>query len=98
MLNTVSVEKIEKFVETLITEEARQSEDGMKIVFENNEPSCVIMTWDKYKEMMEDQYLIGIVEERLKNGSGKTISHEEMLERLGITQEELDEMEDVEIE
>jgi len=73
----------------------------MKIIFENNEPSCVLMTWEKYQEMLEeteDQYLLGIVNEREKNGSGKTISHEEMLARLGITQEELDEMEDVEIE
>ena len=97
----VSVSRFNNGEAGMILDEVKKSAEGMKIIFENNEPSCVLMTWKKYQEMLEeieDQYLLGIVDEREKNGGGKTISHEEMIAKLGITQEELDEMEDVEIE
>ena len=115
MLNTTI--SVEKFLETLVSisrfnngeamtilKEVKKSADGMKIIFEDNEPSCVIMTWDKYKEMLEeieDQYLLGIVDEREKNGSGETISFEEILAERGLTVEDIDRMleeEDVELE
>jgi len=111
MINTVSVEK---FLKTLvhfsrfdngeavkILEEVKESSDGLKIVFENDEPSCVIMTWSKYKKMLEeteDQYLLGIVDEREKNGSGKTYSEQEVMRELGITEKDIEEAEDLEIE
>ena len=49
-------------------------------------------------EEAEDEYLLALVEERLKNDTGVRISWEEHLAKHGITQEELDEMEDVELE
>ena len=49
-------------------------------------------------EDSEDADLIRLVEERLANDSGVRYTWEEMLEATGITQEELDAMEDVEIE
>jgi hypothetical protein len=49
-------------------------------------------------EQLEDEYLLALVHERKRNGSGITISWEEHLAKNGITQEELDAMEDVEIE
>jgi len=53
---------------------------------------------DYLKEQAEDEYLLALAEERLKNGSGKTYSFDEILAEHGITREELDSMEDVEIE
>ena len=48
-------------------------------------------------EELEDMRLLKLAEERLRNSSGKLYSQEEILESLGITQEELDAMEDAEI-
>ena len=53
---------------------------------------------DYSDEDSEDADLIRLVEERLANDSGIRYTWEEMLEATGITQEELDAMEDVEIE
>lgn len=49
-------------------------------------------------EELEDMQLLRLAEDRIKNTSGKLYTHEEIMEQLGITNEELDSMEDVEIE
>ena len=49
-------------------------------------------------EILEDEYLLALALEREKNGSGKTYSFDEILKEHGITLQELEEMEDVEIE
>ena len=49
-------------------------------------------------EYLEDEWLLALALERKKNDNGVRYTHEEILARHGITQEELDEMEDVEIE
>ena len=54
--------------------------------------------FDYSDEDDEDADLIRLVEERLANDNGIRYTWEEMLEASGITQEELDAMEDVEIE
>ena len=64
------------------------------------EPSIddVDVEFDYSDEDNEDADLIRLVEERLANDSGVRYTWEEMLGASGITQEELDAMEDVEIE
>lgn len=49
-------------------------------------------------EELEDMQLLRLAEDRIKNTSGKLYTQEEIMEQLGITDEELDSMEDVEIE
>ena len=49
-------------------------------------------------EELEDMQLFRLAEDRIKNTSGKLYTQEEIMEQLGITDEELDSMEDVEIE
>lgn len=56
-----------------------------------------------YKKDMKDKFLndelLAEAIKRMENaGLSKTISHEEMMKLFGITQAELDEMDDVEIE
>jgi len=53
---------------------------------------------DDYIEELEDEWLLELVAERKKNDTGVRISHEAMWKNLGITQEEIDLMEDVELE
>lgn len=57
-----------------------------------------------YKKDMKDKFLnddelLAEAIKRMENADlSKTISHEEMMKKFGITQAELDEMDDVEIE
>lgn len=53
---------------------------------------------DEILEEAEDEYLLALAEERLKNDNGVRYTGEEIRQMFGITQEEVDEMEDVEIE
>jgi len=82
-----------------IFDEVRES--GYKIVVKNNTPTCVLLTPERYEKMMEmiiDQYLYELAEEREKNGTSKTYTFVEILEKDGLTFDELDAMEDVELE
>jgi PHD/YefM family antitoxin component YafN of YafNO toxin-antitoxin module len=76
-------------------------ETGCKIVLKNNIPACVLITPEKYNEMMEtiENYnLLVEAEMRMKNSNDEElISQNDMLSRLNINQSELDNIE-VEIE
>jgi PHD/YefM family antitoxin component YafN of YafNO toxin-antitoxin module len=66
---------------------------GCKIVLNNNKPACVLLTPEKYQEMVdmiEDQYLIALATERMKSDTGAAYPFEEILKRDGMTREELD--------
>ena len=76
-------------------------ETGCKVVVKNNTPTCILITPEKYNEMVdmiEDQYLLSLVEERERNSTGTTYSFEEILAEDGLTLADIDAMEDVEIE
>ena len=76
-----------------IFDEVREA--GCKIVVKNNVPACVLLTPERYKEMVEmieDQYLLALAEEREKNDTGITYPAEEVYKRLGIESDEHDEI------
>jgi len=76
-----------------IFDEVRES--GCKIVVKNNVPACVLMTPEKFKEMVdmiEDQCLLAIAEERLANGSTVTYPAEEVYKELGIDDDDLNDI------
>jgi Arc/MetJ-type ribon-helix-helix transcriptional regulator len=56
------------------------------------------IAFDYLKEQAEDEYLLALAEERERNDNGVRYSFDEILAEHGITREELDNMEDVEIE
>lgn len=71
-----------------------------KIVIKNNEPEAVIISPDEYKEIMErieNAELLALALEREANDDGKRYSFEEVMAEMGITEADLDAMEDVEI-
>ena len=71
------------------------------IVVKNNAPACVLLTPESYQEMLDiidDQYLLAVSEERLRNDNGATRSFEEILSKDGLTLADIEAMEDVEIE
>jgi len=76
--------------------------NGPKVVMKNNEPEAVILPPNQYVELMDllnDYELLSIAVERMEHFDPSTlISEEEMDRELGITQEELDSVGEVEFE
>ena len=74
---------------------------GVKIVVKNNKPACVLITPEKYEEMIEtieNYYLFIEAEKRMKAANqADFISHEQLMKVLNIKEEELENVE-VEIE
>jgi len=82
-----------------VFDEVRKS--GCKIVVKNNTPACVLLTPEKYQEMVsiiEDQCLLALAKDRELRDTGETYSLEELLAKDGLSIEDIDAMEDVEIE
>jgi len=79
-----------------IFEEVKTS--GCKVVVKNNTPACVLLTPERYQEMvdmLEDQYLLALAEERERNDTGETHTFEEVLAEDGLTIADLEAMDDV---
>lgn len=72
---------------------------GVKVVVKNNKPACVLITPEKYEEMIEtieNYHLFIEAEKRMKSASKiDFISHEQMMKELNIKE---DELKDVEVE
>ena len=82
-----------------IFEEVEQN--GIEIVLKNNTPVSVILPVQEYKKLMnelEDMMLCDETRRRLEEGLHATIPAEELYAEAGITQKEIDEAEEVEIE
>jgi len=76
-------------------------ESGCKVVVKNNIPTCIMLSPERFKamvEMIEDQALLEVAEARVNYNSGKTTSLEDVLAKDGLTLADIDAMEDVEIE
>ena len=95
----IPISRFNKGEASKIFDEVRSS--GFKVVVKNDAPACVLLTPERYQEiidMLDDQYLLAVAEERLKNDNGVTYSFDEILADNGLTREDIDAMEDVEIE
>ena len=95
----VPISRFNKGEANKIFDEVRLS--GGKIVVKNNVPACVLLTPEKYQEMIDmidDHYLLTLSEERLNNDSGANHSFEEILKKDGLTLADIEAIEDVEIE
>lgn len=74
--------------------------DGMKFIVKNNTPECVMLSVESYKKLLdalEDAEDLLVAEKRLAS-SEKTFSFEEVLNNSGITQKDLDDIDNSEIE
>jgi len=74
---------------------------GMKIVVKNNKPACVLLSPERYDEIMEllsDHLLLQEAEKRMADvKDDELLTQDEMMAELGISKEDLDEI-DVEID
>lgn len=72
------------------------------IVLKNNQPSAIILSPEEYKrltEIEEDYFLLLEANKRIEdNGNRGTIPMDTVLENLGISEDEIAGMEDVDIE
>lgn len=72
------------------------------IVLKNNQPSAIILSPEEYTrltEIEEDYFLLLEADKRMKgNGNKETISFNSVMSNLGISEDELLDMEDVDIE
>ncbi|WP_055665524.1 type II toxin-antitoxin system Phd/YefM family antitoxin [Desnuesiella massiliensis] len=78
------------------------NKNGYKIVVKNNKPTCVLITPERYREMeeiIENYNLLIEAERRMENAKDDDfIYSEEVLLNLGITKEELSNIDEVEID
>jgi PHD/YefM family antitoxin component YafN of YafNO toxin-antitoxin module len=91
----IPISRFNKGEASKIFDEVRLS--GYKIVVKNNVPACVLITPERYQEMVdmiEDQYLLELAEERERNSTGVEYSFEEILSERGLTTADIDAMED----
>ena len=98
MRSMVPVSRFNKGEASKIFDEVAKS--GIRIAVKNNKPACVMLSPERYEElleMIEDFELIMEAEKRLEDG-GETVSFQEVLDEFGITQADIDAAEDVEIE
>lgn len=75
---------------------------GPKVVMKNNMPECVLMSPEEYVKLIdeiEDMKLAAMAEERLAHADfSKAIPGEEVFRKAGITEEDLKDADEVEIE
>ena len=95
----IPISRFNKGEANKIFDEVRSS--GFKVVVKNNAPACVLLAPERYQEIMDrldDQYLLAVAEERIKNDNGVTHSFEDIFAKDGLTLADIEAMEDVEIE
>lgn len=65
---------------------------GPKIVVKNNVPECVLISPTEYQSMLEDYENLLLLTQAVKrnNENVQTISHEQLMKNLAITQDDLE--------
>lgn len=98
--DTISISLFNRGLAGKIFEDVKQS--GAKVVMKNNSAECVLLSPQEYVKLMDevnDARLLSIANERMQNfNSANLISSEELYKELGITEEDLDAIGEVEFE
>ena len=79
-----------------------RKKQGAKVVMKNNTPECVLMSPEEYLSLMEeveDAKLLRLAESRLQNFTpAETIPAEDVYQKYGITDADLADFDEVELE
>lgn len=98
--DTISISQFNRGLAGKIFDEVRKS--GAKVVMKNNAAECVLLSPEEYTNLMDelnDAKLMLIANARLQNKDfSRAISENEVYRELGITEEDLDSAEEVDIE
>ncbi|MGF6376749.1 antitoxin StbD [Clostridiales Family XIII bacterium PM5-7] len=99
MKNVIPVSRLNRGEASKILKEIETS--GHKVIEKNNTPIGVLLSVAEYESMietLEDLELLVQAQERMNDFDGETISEDEIRAEFGITEEDLDKIEDVEFE
>ncbi len=98
--NTISINSFEKGNPIEIFEDVKKT--GAKVVMHNNEPECVLLSPSEYLSLIEELQNAKSLQSNDENqvifDISMAIPEADVLKELGITEEELDEMDEVELE
>lgn len=98
--NTVPISQFNRGLAGKIFDEVRRT--GAKVVMKNNTAECVLLSPEEYVRLMDeinDAHLAEMAAERLEHFDPATlIPAEEVYRELGITEDDLEGYEEVEIE
>lgn len=98
--DTISISLFNRGLAGKIFEEVKQS--GAKVVMKNNTAECVLISPDEFMRLMDevnDARLLTIATERMeKYDPSSVIDAESLYKDLGITQEDLDTVGEVDLE
>lgn len=98
--DTISISLFNRGLAGKIFEDVKQS--GAKVVMKNNAAECVLLSPDEYIRLMDevnDARLLAIATERMEHFTpASVISADDLYKELGITQDDLDAVGEVEIE
>lgn len=98
--DTISISQFNRGLAGKIFEDVKQS--GVKVVMKNNAAECVLLSPDEYMRLMDevnDARLLTIAAERMAHyDPDSLVSADELYGELGITEEDIDNLGEVEIE
>ena len=98
--DTISISLFNRGLAGKIFEEVKQT--GAKVVMKNNAAECVLLAPDEYIRIMDevnDARLLAVATERMETFNPDTVvSADDLYKELGITQDDLDAIGEVEIE
>ncbi len=98
--DTISISLFNRGLAGKIFDDVKQS--GAKVVMKNNSAECVLMSPDEYVKLMDevnDARLLSLANEGMQNfNPANLISGEDLYKELGITEEDLDAIGEVEFE
>ena len=98
--NTISITQFNRGLAGKIFQEVKQS--GAKVVMKNNIPECVLISPDEYVRLMDevnDARLLALAVKRMENfNPNNTISEKQVMEELGVSEEDLSDFAEVEFE
>lgn len=98
--NTVSISLFNKGLAGKIFSDVKQS--GAKVVLKNNAPECVLISPQEYVKLIDeinDAQLLYTAAQRMQSYNPETaIPNEEIQKSLGVTDDELEAMDEVEFE
>ena len=76
--------------------------EGVKFIVNDNRPECVLLSIEDYKKILDEledsELLSSALEREAKNAGKSTIPFEIAMKEAGITQEDLDAIDETEIE
>ena len=98
--DTISISLFNRGLAGKIFEDVKQC--GAKVVMKNNSAECVLLSPDEYVKLMDevnDARLLSIANERMQNfNPANLISSEDLYKELGITEDDLEAIGEVEFE